>query len=136
MGGAYSGGEHAAPGFTAETCVSVVHPWYWEPISLDFPDFEEKGAKLGHYPCGKALITKEDHRCHIDYHELEDPSGERSLKSVAKFAGEKDAETYSKLLELIKEGSPQQTAIFEEIFNPPFPPDMKSPLRFRASGLN
>ncbi|MFH1651464.1 MAG: hypothetical protein ABID87_05140 [Chloroflexota bacterium] len=123
IGGALAGEEAAVPGFATETHISFIQgPWYWEPIFRDFPDFEEKGGKLGHYLGGGAIITKEDQRCHIDYHELEDPSGERVLKSVAEFAGEKDAETYHKIMELNKTGGPLWTALREELFNPPPPP--------------
>jgi len=129
MGGALAADESAAPGFTADTHITIVAgPWYWEPISEDFPGFEERGGKLGHYLCSGGVITREDHHCFLEYSELEDPSAERTLKSVADFAGEQDAETYSKLLEVNKEGGPLWQAWRKQVFNPPPPPGQPGPM--------
>jgi len=123
LGGALATQETAAPGFLGDTHVSIITgPWYWQPVREDFPDFEEKGGKLGHNLCGGGFITKEDHKCLPIYHELEDPSGERVLKAVTEYSGEKDAETFAKILELNREDGAMWQAFLQDLFNPPPPP--------------
>ncbi|MFC1824302.1 phytoene desaturase family protein [Thermodesulfobacteriota bacterium] len=123
LGGCWSSEEAAVAGFISELHSSTV--WkdlYFAPLWEDFPDWGEKGVKLGRHKIGTGMIMEEDDSCVALYHPEEDPNQERTARSIAQFS-EKDAETYLKLWELNKPGGPLTDARIEGAFNVPPPPD-------------
>ena len=97
LGGGLASSEASAPGFIGDTHATEMHHYYYEPIQADFPDFEEKGGKLIYPDSVLGVITREDHDCCVIYNMNIDPAQEKSAADVARYAGEKDAETYKKM---------------------------------------
>jgi len=98
LGGGLASSEALAPGFVADTHVTAVFPFYFAPVEQDFPDFVEKGGKLGHQKGSLGVITRENvDKCCVFYHVHEDPTQEKTAGEIARFAGEKDAERYLKI---------------------------------------
>lgn len=122
LGGGLGSHEAPSPGFIGDTHASSLRPTHYIPINEDFPDFEEKGARFTHYPCGRAIILREDHSCFAVYHSDVDPSGERTFKELARFAGEKDAETFTKIYRRARGPGGLSEAVMHESLNlPPLP---------------
>ncbi len=123
LGGAWTSEEAAVPGFLSELHSSTVwRDLYFAPLWEDFPDFEEKGARLARYPGGSGLICVEDDSCLVLYHGDEDPTQERTAAEIAKVS-ERDAETWLKLWEVNKSGGAYNQAVLEDTFNLPPGPD-------------
>lgn len=122
LGGGLGSHEGPAPGFVGDTHASNLWEWYYEPIREDFPDFEERGGKLTHFPVASGIITVEDHEFFGIYHYSGDPNGEKTAKGLARFS-ERDAETYLKLFEVAKPGGSFERAWVEAFFSVPPPPD-------------
>lgn len=127
LGGGLGSHEAPAPGFIGDTHASTLWEWYYEPMYEDFPDFEEKGAKLAHYPVTYGIITKEDQKFFGIYHHSVDPSGEKTAAELARFS-ERDAETYLKLFDIAKPGGSFDRAYVEAFFSVPPPPDQPDPV--------
>ncbi len=127
LGGGLSSHEAPAPGFIADTHASTLSGWYYYPIKEDFPDFAEKGGKFVKYTSGAAIIREEDHACWLVYNSEIDPAGERSAKELARFSGEKDAETYLKAVKLASSRGMRE-AVMQEVFNLPPPPGERTPV--------
>lgn len=128
IGGGWSSDEGSAPGFLHNPHASTLGDTYFLPLKNDFPDFEEKGGKLAYYPSGLSVICKEDQSCFPIYNHYFDPSGERCLKELVRFSGEKDAETFQKLMELNKPGGELWKAVVEHSHSLPPPPGKPTPL--------
>ncbi|MBI2304607.1 MAG: NAD(P)/FAD-dependent oxidoreductase [Chloroflexi bacterium] len=125
LGGGLGSHDAPAPGFIGNTHASTLRYWYYTPVRDDFPDFEEKGGKLAHYPVGRAIICKEDHSCFTNYHSEVDPTGEKTYRELVRFAGERDADTYMKIRREIREHLFQ--GLIEEACNLPPPPGQPTP---------
>jgi phytoene dehydrogenase-like protein len=119
LGGGWSTHEAPAPGFSGNTHASTMADWYYLPVQRDFPDIEEKGLKLLNQKCGLGIILKEDQSCLPFYHVSQDPTGERLAREVARFAGEKDAETWWKMYEATGPKGGLREAFLAEVFNLP-----------------
>lgn len=105
LGGGLGSHEAPAPGFIGDTHASTLQEWYYEPVRWDFPDFEEKGGKLSHYPVTVGIIPETGDRFWGIYHHTVDPNQEKTAAELTRFSGEKDAETYLKLHQAaVKEG--------------------------------
>ncbi|MFC1999838.1 phytoene desaturase family protein [Chloroflexota bacterium] len=124
IGGAWCD-EEAAPGFISDTCSTEIWPYYHEPVKADFPDFEEKGAKIVYGKVSQAGAYLEDDSCLLLYHPDYDPTRERTVASIARFS-ERDAEFYMELWGLWQRGL--RDALIEIRFNPPPPPGKSTPL--------
>lgn len=122
LGGGLGSHEAPAPGFIGNTHASTLYDWYYLPIQEDFPDFEEKGGRFAHYAVTTGVVTKEDHKFWGVYHPEVDPSGEKTAKELARFSGEKDADTYMKIYEGLKRTGYRE-AMIEEAYNLAPPPD-------------
>jgi phytoene dehydrogenase-like protein len=129
LGGGWGSHEAAAPGFISNTHASTVRRWYFLPLFRDFPEVEEKGFKLLHNKVALGIAMKEDHSFLPLYHPEGDPAGEKTLKEVHRFAGEKDAERWAKAYEMARPEGGYQLASLEETFNLPPPPGQPTPLQ-------
>ncbi len=127
LGGALATAEGAAGGFVSDTHATTMYEWYFRPIMLDFPDFEEKGARFGFHPMTLSVITKEDQQSVGIYHHRVDPNGEKTARLLAQYS-ERDAETFLKLHALCKPGGEFDQAFVETFFSPPPPPDQPDPV--------
>jgi len=126
--------EEPAPGFVGDVCSTEIWPWYHQPLKMDFPDFEEKGARIVYGKASQGGAYLEDDSCLLFYHPNYDPTRERTAKSIASFS-ERDAELYMKLWGLWQRGL--RDALIEMRFNPPPSPGKPSPLvRFFADPKN
>lgn len=104
IGGSMKTREGAAPGFYCDFCGTEMLVEYFLPIYRDFPDYEEKGLDLYRFDACHCLVHL-DSRSVIPIYDSEvDPSGERTAKEIARFAGEKDAETFQKIDDLWHHG--------------------------------
>jgi len=121
MGGGLSSHEAPAPGFIGDPHATwLLSAWYYTAVEQDFPDFEEKGGRLNKYKAALGMITREDQKCLTVYSIDEDPTQEKTAREVARFAGERDAETYLKLWEYAhKPGSNWNEACLETYYNLP-----------------
>lgn len=119
LGGGWGTHEAPAPGFAGNSHASTLEDWFFLPLQRDFPDIEEKGVKLLNLKCGLGVILKEDQSCLPFYHIPEDPTGEKQAAAVARFAGEKDAETWWKMYEVSKPHGSMWHAFMDDIFNLP-----------------
>ncbi len=128
LGGGLSSHEAPAPGFIGDTHASTLSLWYFQPVREDFPDFEEKGGRFARYKCGRAIIRKEDHACWPIYNNHIDADGSKTASELARFSGEKDAQTYITLVRLAKERG-MRDAFLQEYFNPAPPPGEKTPIQ-------
>jgi len=117
--------EEAAPGFVSDVCSTEIWPWYHLPLKTDFPDFEEKGARIMYGKASQGVAFVEDDSCLVFYHPDYDPTRERTAASIARFS-ERDAEFYMKLYGLWERGL--RDALIEMRFNPPVPPGKPSPM--------
>lgn len=136
LGGGWGTHEAPAPGFHGNTHASTLASWYFLPLQRDFPDIQEKGLKLLNLKVGLGIILKEDHSCLPFYHESYDPNGERTAREVARFAGEKDAETWWKMYEAAGPRGKLYDAWLEEIFDLPSPTGEPGPfLRWFESDM-
>jgi len=100
LGGGLCSCEASAPGFTGDPHATWMFGiGYYTPVQQDFPDFEEKGGKLNKYKVAAGMITRNDQKCLTIYSADEDPTQEKTAHEIARFAGEKDAETYLKIWE-------------------------------------
>lgn len=97
LGGGLASSESAAPGFTGDTHATEMFLYNWLPIEEDFPDFEEKGGKLAQFDVAQGVITREDQNGCAIYNNIIDPEQEKSAADIARYAGEKDADTYKKM---------------------------------------
>lgn len=127
LGGGLGSHEAPAPGFVGDTHASNLFGWYYEPVYEDFPDFEEKGAKMAHFPVGSGIVTVEDQKFFGVYHHSIDPTGEKTAKELARFS-ERDAETFMKLFDVAKPGGSFERAYAEAFFSVPPPPDQPDPV--------
>jgi len=116
--------DEPVPGFVGDTCSTEIWPWYHLPTKMDFPDFEEKGAKIVYGEVSQAAAFLEDDSCLVFYHPNSDPTRERTAKSIARFS-ERDADLYMKLWGLWDGGL--RDAIIEMRFNPIPAPGTPSP---------
>ena len=121
-GGGWCTDEMAAPGFLADYHCNAVRPHYHLPTERDFPEWTGEYRQMtkhidGHLGIG--AIFKEDHSSIIAYGLKDDPTQERTAKSISKFSP-RDGETWmEKVLDLIGVFTP----IFAEwALNPPVPP--------------
>jgi len=121
MGGGLCSSEAPAPGFIGDPHATfLTSTWYYPAVEQDFPDFEEKGGRLNKYKAAFGMITREDQKCFTIYSIDEDPTQEKTAREVARFAGERDAETYLKLWEYAQRpGSNWNEAYLETIYNLP-----------------
>ena len=122
LGGGWGTHESAAPGFLSNSHASTVTDWYFLPLQRDFPDIHERGFQLLHQKVGMGVILKEDQSCWTVYHVSQDPTGERTLKELEKFATPQDAETWSKLYDVIRPGGGLRDAFLEDLYSLPPPP--------------
>ena len=122
LGGGWGTHESAAPGFLSASHASTVADWYFLPLQRDFPDIQELGLQLLHQKVGIAVTLKENHSCWTVYHVSQDPSGDRTLRELERFAGPRDAETWSTLYEVIKPGGELHGAFLEDLYSLPPPP--------------
>ena len=122
LGGSWCSLERLAPGFIGDTHASTMSDWYFLPLLYDFPKFEEYGGRFFGYKVGLAVTTHEEpEESLLIYSYLEDPSGEKSAKEIARFS-EKDAEAFLKFDDAhFREG--RREAYLETIFNLPPPVD-------------
>lgn len=97
LGGGLSSAETAAPGFVGDHHCSDTGTTYFLPVEHDFPDFLEKGGQQFYHKASAGVITREDQKCWLVYNLAEDPRQEKTAREIARFAGDKDAETYLKL---------------------------------------
>jgi len=98
LGGGLCSSEAAAPGFTGDPHATwMVRVPYYEPMQQDFPDFEEKGGRFNNYKGAVGMINRDDQKCLVVYATDVDPTQEKTAREIARFAGEKDAETYLKV---------------------------------------
>ncbi len=123
--GGLASSEAAAPGFVGDSHATNMQPWYYLPVKQDFPDFEEKGGKQAHFKVAHGVITRENQECCTVYHRYEDPAQERTAREIARFAGNKDAETY---LKLHKSAPSFYEAFLQTWFNLPPAPGEQSAL--------
>jgi phytoene dehydrogenase-like protein len=128
LGGGWGSHEAASPGFISNTHASTVRRWYFLPLYRDFPEIEEKGFKLLHNKVALGFILKEDQSFLPLYHPEEDPSGEKTLQEVRRFASERDLDTWSRVYEMARAEGGYQMASLEETFNLPPPPGQPTPL--------
>src|SRR3989304_1320228 len=127
LGGGLATAEGAAGGFVSDTHATTMYDWYFRPINEDFPDFEEKGAKLGWAPMTLSVNKKEAQQSVGIYHRNVDPTGEKTAALLAKYS-QRDADTFLKLNELCKVGGEFDQAFVETFFSPPPPPDQPDPV--------
>lgn len=99
IGGGQAFSDAAAPGFVGDPhCTNVNCLFYYSPIQADFPDYEDKGLRLQHHKAAIGGITKEHaDKCCVVYNIHEDPTQEKTAKEIARYATERDAETYLKM---------------------------------------
>lgn len=97
MGGGLSSCEASAPGFTGDPHATEMYMYNWLPVQEDFPDFVEKGGKVVQFDATQGVITREDQNGCVIYNETIDPKQERTAADIARYAGERDAETYKKM---------------------------------------
>ncbi|MCK4790646.1 MAG: NAD(P)-binding protein, partial [Desulfobacteraceae bacterium] len=99
IGGGQAFSDADAPGFIGDPhCTNVNHMYYYSPIQADFPDCEEKGLRLVDHKATIGVITRENpDKCCVVYNMTEDPTQEKTAKEIARYATERDAETYLKL---------------------------------------
>ncbi len=129
MGGGLASDEAAAPGFIGDPHATNISDWYYLPIEQDFPDFAEKGGELVHFKTPGGIITREDQKCCVIYYKGEDPTQEKTAEAIARFAGEKDAETYLKIWRYgTRPESSYYDAHWQTAYNLPPPPGEKSAL--------
>jgi len=123
LGGGLCSSEAPAPGFIGDPHATWLSSnWYYTAVEQDFPDFEEKGGRLNKYKGAMGVITREDQKCLTIYSIDEDPTQEKTAREVARFAGERDAETYLKLWEYAhKPESNWDEASLETSYNLPVP---------------
>jgi len=121
LGGGLCSHEGPAPGFIGDPHATwLTSTWYYPAVEQDFPDFVEKGGRLNKYKAAGGMITREDQKCLAVYSIDEDPTQEKTAREVARFAGERDAETYLKLWEYAhKPGSNFDEACLETYYNLP-----------------
>jgi len=117
--------EEPAPGFTGDVCATEIWPWYYLPLQMDFPDFEQKGARVICGRVSQGAAYAEDDACILFYHPDHDPDRMQTFRSIASFS-ERDAEFYMKLWGLWQRGL--RDILLEMRFNPPPPPAKPSPL--------
>ncbi len=129
LGGGWGSHEAASPGFISNTHASTVRRWYFLPLYRDFPEIEEKGFQLLHNKVALGIVMKEDQTFMPFYHPEEDPTGEKTNHEVRRFAGEKDAEKFSKIYEMARSEGGYQLAALEETFNLPPPPGQPTSLQ-------
>jgi len=126
LGGSWCTLERLVPGFNGDTHSSTMSDWYFLPLLYDFPKFEEYGARFFGYKVGLAVTFHEDPEDSLlIYSYLEDPTGEKSAKEIARFS-ERDAETFLKFDDAhFREG--RKEAVLETIFSIPPTPDQPDP---------
>lgn len=117
IGGGWSS-EEVVPGFIGNTHATTVADWYQLVLDQDFPEFRERGAEWIPYVVAEGAIFKEDHSSFCIYSEHEDPTQEKTAKSLAAFS-QKDAETWLRLWKVWKEKL--QPAFLEWVYSPPKP---------------
>jgi phytoene dehydrogenase-like protein len=120
--------QGCVPGFVADYHASLITSYNWEPVWDDFPDFEEKGGKVVQGVGNVGAINVDNQSCWVQYNYKVDPTQERTAAGLAKFATERDAETYLKIWELFKPGSDLVIAQLQDMFNPPPPFGQPSPV--------
>ncbi len=118
-GGGWSTDEGAAPGFLADHHASAVSPSYNLTTERDFPEWLELGGKYIRPRIASAAVFKEDESCIVIHSTLEDPTQERSAKTIARFS-ERDAETWMRLAG--QYSNVYHPALLEFLYNPPPPP--------------
>ena len=126
LGGSWCTLERLAPGFNGDTHSSTMSDWYFLPLLYDFPKFEEYGGRFFGYKVGLATTFHEDPADSLlIYSYLDDPSGEKSAKEIARFS-EKDAETFLKFDDAhFREG--RKEVVLETIYSIPPTPDKPDP---------
>ncbi len=118
-GGGWCSDEGAAPGFVADYHCTSVGTRYQDVTELDFPEWRELHGGYTRSRAATGSIFKEDDSCIVISHIDDDPTQERSAKSIARFS-EKDAEEWVKTTEFLYDVvSP---AMLEYRHNPPTPP--------------
>lgn len=127
LGGGLASSENAAPGFIGDTHCTNTGYSYYEPMRQDFPDFVEKGGKQVRHKATIGVITREDHRCCVIYNVVQDPTQRQTAREMARFASEKDAETYLKIWDYAAR-SGFDTVSLQNFFNIPPAPDEPAPI--------
>ena len=119
--------EGAAPGFLGHTHSHLhAHEMYVKPIEEDFPEWTEYGARYIPCPWVIGAAFSEDDTWIGFKNCVLDPEQEEAIKLIARFS-ERDAETFQWLWnKFTREG--WKDALYEELFNPPPPPGVASPL--------
>jgi len=120
--------QSCVPGFIADYHASLISSYNFEPLPEDFPDFEEKGGKIIQGVGNIGAINVDDQSCWVQYNYKVDPDQTKTAEGLARFATERDAETYLKIWELFRPGSDLVLAQLQDMFSPPPPIGEPSPV--------
>ena len=122
MGGGWCSDEGSVPGFVFDYHCVGVRPYYHFATERDFPEWKEEYGhmtRMVDVKTGLAGIFKEDQSSLITYNLLEDPTQDRTAKSIARFS-QKDADTWRRLMELYRLFAP---SFVEWVHSPPVAPE-------------
>jgi len=116
------------PGFVADCHATSLCDWYFLPVIEDFPNWEHNGGKLFHLTGSAGIISVDDQSCWVLYSHEKDPTRELTAKGLAEFSSQRDADTFMRLWQAVGKGSKFEQAFLDEIYNPPVPPGVPSPI--------
>ena len=110
--------EEPVAGFIANTCSHQHFNYYYSPLRLDFPEWEQLGGRVKHGKIGAGAVFIEDDTCVPIYNRTVDPNQEMTAREIARFS-QRDADTWLALWgKFTKYWEP---AIMEYFFNPAQP---------------